>query len=190
MGTTIQLACASIGTHDAWTLTAGATKVIAVAQPDDDATTVIRTSTLNAKQSFNLDNLPGGASAIVSVTTVARFNESAASATTMRAFLLLAGVTENGTTRNPGAAYTTYSEAIAKPGGGTWSVADVNALEVGVEEVADSIETAGCTTLYVEVVYDSAGSDFAVFLTSLLPPLLAVFEGIHRCLLSFLTQPQ
>jgi len=188
MGTTLKLACASIGTHDAWALAAGASKVIAVAEPDDDGTTRINTSTLNAKQSFNLDNLPGGASAIVSVTTVARFNETAASATTMRAFLLLAGATVNGATRNPGGAWTTYSEEIAKPGGGTWSVADVNALEVGCEEVADSVESAQCTTLYVEVVYDSADSGFILFITSLLPPVLALWKGL-QCLRSFWTQP-
>ena len=172
---TINLACASIGTHDAWTLLAGATKVIAVAAPDDDGTTRIGISVLNAKQSFNMDNLPAGSASVSTVDLIARMSESGVSAITARAFVLLSGTIVNGATRAVTSTWTTYTDlAIARPGGGTWTPADVNAMEVGVEEDTDSADSVLCTTLYSTVAYTVGSGDYAIFIASWLPPLLAL----------------
>jgi hypothetical protein len=147
-----------------------------VRSPDDDNTTAITETTNTEKQSFDLQqNYPGIAILnSVSVRMRTRDNDGAIDIT-HRCFLLLGGNTTNGTTRNTGVGSTAYSdwtETLARPGGGSWSKTDLATLEVGVEKLTGGA-TLFCTTLYVTIDYTPPIGGFALFVGSVLPPLLA-----------------
>src|SRR3990172_2422457 len=95
---TAQLEALAIATDDAWTLTAGASKPIAVNSPDDDDTTRIQSATNAQKQSFTLTQL-SGAAIISSVDAFSRTRDNdAASQVTFRTYVRLGGsVTNAGT---------------------------------------------------------------------------------------------
>jgi hypothetical protein len=59
-----------------------------------------------------------------------------ASTVTQRQIAKLGASESQLTARNLGASYTFDRQVLAKPGGGAWTVSDVNALEIGVERTA------------------------------------------------------
>lgn len=70
-------------------------------------------------------------------------------------FLRLSSVETNGTeTGGAQDEFVTRSEVLARPGGGSWSIADLNALQVciGMRTAATGV-WAHCTQIYVEVDY-------------------------------------
>ena len=73
-------------------------------------------------------------------------------------FLRLGGIDSDGTIVSPDTlAYTEYSEAISRPGGGSWQVSDFSTLQVGVI-YSNAAKTAGLrvTQIYIEVTYTAA----------------------------------
>lgn len=176
------LACLAIGASDSWNLVGGGTKPDAVRAPDDDATTMISVSTINAKQSFTLDAFAGGYNAtITDIATFRRTRENGSdSAIACRTYLTLGGNTTNGTANSPvGTTWLDTTEtAWARPGGGTWTAADFDGTsattEIGVEETTDSANSIQVTTLNLTVTYTPFAGGFALWVGAMLPPLLVV----------------
>lgn len=146
---TQNIACGAIGANDSWTLAAGATKVAAVAAPDDDDTTRLTDATSGHKQSFTLDShtIPAG-SKINSISLVFKAKSANGLSKNYRGFFLLGGNTTNGTLRN-NTTYNTFTESIARPGGGSYALIDLSTLEIGMDNQGTDGKTV--TTLYVTV---------------------------------------
>lgn len=111
-----------------------------IGAPDDAATYVYPLSVGGyLSDSYNLPTSGLGAAVVItSVDVTIRGFSAGGGAGTFQPFLLLNGSYTYGTTRNPGAVWTTYTETLSRPGGGAWSVSDIDALEVGVNSYGQS----------------------------------------------------
>jgi hypothetical protein len=159
---TEQLLLAAVGSPDTWTLTAGSTKVAACQTPDDDATSYITSPTANnSEQRFSLDDptLIGSGDTINSVQVRIRHQRAGAPAGTIQAFLVLSTNVSYGTSTATGASWADLTENIAKPGGGTWTLTDLNNLVVGVRNTTNG-RAVFCTT--IEVIADYNPGDRTV----------------------------
>jgi hypothetical protein len=148
MTATIQVA--AVTSPNQWTLGAGANKVVAVNAPNDDDATYIYASTAGYKQQYNLtaNSIPSG-STITSVKISNRAKVTGGSGA-YQGYVVLAGVTVYAPVHSP-ASYTTYEDAVSRPGGGSWAVSDLSSLEVGLYRVAGG--TTRVTSLWIIVDY-------------------------------------
>ena len=120
----------------------------------DDGTTYLRQdNTGQQKDALALENpdIPAGAT-IDSVTVVFRARDNVADQGTAQPFLRLSGGETAGTAVNLTGSWATYRETLARPGGGAWSVADLNALQavIGLARVG-ATDQADATQIYCEV---------------------------------------
>ena len=155
---TENLAMSATGTPNGWTLNAGATKMAAVALPDDAGTTSISSgATAETIQEFTVGNTTGAVASdalISSVQIVCRARRGALEVADAN-FLLTVEVGVNaidGSSHTAGAAFADFTDSfLSKPGGGAWSKADVDDLVLRVRNTeAQDVEV---TTLYVVVTY-------------------------------------
>ena len=62
--------------------------------------------------------------------------------------------TTTGTHVHPGLAFGNYNEILTRPGGGNWSVADIDALQFGIALFDSSgVNTPRCSQIYIVVTY-------------------------------------
>jgi len=117
---------------------------------DDDDTEYLKTIiqiSLHDKHRFNLADI-STIEAVDSVTVTFRCKTNSAGG---RANIFVSGDSTLGTSRSV-ASFTTYTETLAKPGGGGWAVADVNSMQIEVEVASMSIGAyIYCPRLYVTV---------------------------------------
>ena len=159
------LACSAIGTNgDAWSLGADSTKVMAVARPDDDATSYIVTSGSKQFQSYTLSASSAPSTAkLDSVVVISRLTRAGAS--TEKNYLYLgAASTASGINPPPTGSWSTFRNKLARPGGGSWALSDLTSLQVGVYNYSGSAGLK-CTTLYVLAYWTPAslGNFFQLF---------------------------
>ena len=148
----------AVGNYDAWTLTAGADKVVAVQLPDDEGTTMLSASTLNVRESYTLkqSDIPNGIAKVNSIDIVARHRNNSGGADPIRfkPFARLGGTDADYTEVVPAATFGTHTETgVARPGGGAWTAADLLTLEIGILESVDSANLVQVTTLYMVLNY-------------------------------------
>jgi hypothetical protein len=128
----------------------------AVASPDDDSTYLRTTSTSQQKDAFSLQDAADTGGTITSVTVYFRFRSGTASQPGYaQPFLRLSSTETTGTEiLHATTAYTNYYETLARPGGGSWSWADLNSLQVciGLKSYAIVASNPRCTQVYVHVV--------------------------------------
>lgn len=169
----INLFPTTVGSVDAWTLGAGATKPIACQSDDGDTSYITASSAAN--EAFNMDPLPADAVAINgNVITIAKArNTSAGSITVIQRY--------SGANNSSGGLATTGSYAdyqvssATAPGGAGWTPAIVNATEARVDWVSGNQRV----TLMRHVVdYQASARGFAFNVASFLGPLVAV--GLHE----------
>lgn len=142
----------AVGANDAWSLGAGANKVVAVNLPDDSATSYITDATNGHKESYTLATVSVPAGGVVTDVSVTMFcARSGAVNGSVRCFLLLGGNTVNGTTRSASLGYQNFTETLLRPGGGSWASGDFTTLEVGVEQL--SANGTNVSTLSLNVTY-------------------------------------
>jgi hypothetical protein len=148
---TEKLACSGTSTPDDWLLGAGADKVSAVAEPDDDMTSYIigDSSDLQQRYSLSAPTTPPG-STINSVTVSSRVH--AFGAGVQRLGLALGGNTSESSDINMGGGWSTEAVALSRPGGGAWDQTDLAALEVYIVRKASGTDNH-CSTLFVEIDY-------------------------------------
>lgn len=143
--------------EDNWTLSVGSSKVAACQTPDDDASSYISASTA-VRQRFSLSDptLIGSGDVINSVTLRVRTQRGTTPAGSTRGFIYLGGVYANGTTLAGTAGFTSQSDVFTeKPGGGSWTLTDLQNLEAGIENTIGG-RTMRCTTVEIIVDFSSA----------------------------------
>lgn len=155
----------AIGNYDAWTLGAGATKPIAVDPGDpvvhDDDTTYISKANGAAasQQSFTLLPYRPLVASIVSFSYGLRSKIAwAISAESLTVFARLNGVdgATSLATHGVSNAWTTFGAALARPGGGNWTVPDLlnPTLEICVGNPASVDGAVRVSSLWVSVSYE------------------------------------
>jgi hypothetical protein len=141
---------------------------------DDAATYIFGGSGSMVEESYNLSNTALTTETITSVKVYFRVCSSSAAnpqlgnITTSAAdnyikpSLYLSGNTSAGTRVSTASGWKNLSETISRPGGGSWTVDDLDDLEViiGLESPTGY---AVCTQVYVEVTYTSVETGNAVF---------------------------
>jgi len=151
------LVCDAVGTTDNWTLAAGSTKVAAVATDDGDTSRIESGTTSDTIQQFTLANPTAIASGdtINSVTLYAVCKRGGTPPGNYTVSAVLGGNTSDGTSRTSGASYAATSETFTtKPGGGAWTLTDVNNLVLQIRNTQTRNILA--TQLYAVVDYTVA----------------------------------
>lgn len=148
------LALTATTTPDNWTLGAGASKVAAVALPDDADTSYINNAVNNTEQKYQVA-APAVVTAndainFVRIVTVARSTSTLASFLTK--LFYSAGTSTSSTHINVPTSYTTYTDDFAlAPDGGAWTLTKLQSLFASVRMAANRDMRA--TSLYVVVDY-------------------------------------
>lgn len=125
------------GFYGDWTPLGGGASFVEVDETNQDAdTTYISATAVAAKESFGLSDLATTVGSVFGVKTVVSARHDGPGGT-FRPLLRLGGVDAFGTADAPGAGYTGHAEVFENdPAGGDWTIADVNAVEAGVEIVS------------------------------------------------------
>jgi len=128
------------------------------ASPDDITTYVyVSSQTSQLKDAYNLQDGSIPSDAIInSVTVYFRFRStSAGTIAYCQPFLRLGADETTGTERSEVAvAWTTFSETLTRPGGGSWMLSDISSLQVAIGlKQANANNEAQCTQVYVGVNY-------------------------------------
>lgn len=142
----------------------------------DDADTSYAEGNDNAAiERYTIDDLPSMAASITSVDLQWKARYSNVNAANLRAGIYLGGSTTNGTTQTLGSAYAAYSDlGVARPGGGSWLVADVNSSELVIEKITSGADTSSRVTyLWADITY-LLGQGFLFWLFSIFGPLVSV----------------
>lgn len=154
------LQVSAVSSPNSWTLGAGTDKVAAVQSPDDADTTYVAAtpSGSDVEQQYALANPIGIGpnDTILSVKVISRVRKVSGAAGMYRHAAVLSGNVSPGGSKVLTTSYADYQDAFsAKPGGGSWSLADVQNLEVRVVAENGSVGER-LTTLRVEVTYEPA----------------------------------
>lgn len=127
------------GTHTDFGVTGAAANWAAVDEsPPDGDTSFVASNTVGAKDSYAMADLPSSVAAVIAVAPKYAVRKTDAGTRTWAPLLRIGGTDYVGTTQTPG---TSYAQAFqvyeTNPHtGAAWTVADVNALEVGEEVVS------------------------------------------------------
>jgi hypothetical protein len=122
-----------------------------VATPDDDATTVYDSNLSKHYDVYNLEDattIPDTAE-ITGVTVFFRVKGIAGS---FQPRIRLGTNETTGTAVSGAVGWVTHNETLSKPGGGDWTISDINDLQVGIG-IGSSSGNVYCTQVYVAVTY-------------------------------------
>ena len=101
--------------------------------PDDD-TTYVESSTVGEKDTYAYGNITAITGTIHAVQPIVWARKTDAGARTVKTIARLGGVEEDGPAKTLGLTYgQVYDIRHTKPGGGQWTIADVNSAEFGVK---------------------------------------------------------
>lgn len=169
------------GSYNNWTLGAGSTKTNAVRPPDDDDTSYVTTTDENSLDSYTVNDKPGGLVSVNGVNAIVRAKRdnadpAAGGCNMFSAFGASVGGSTGFTTTTSYTTFTTTS--IGRPGGGSWTVADIADSTLGIAFYRNEGNPSGTgntirvTTAYLQVDAVVAAGGFAFLLASLIPGLL------------------
>ena len=142
---------------DQWDLVTGPNKVTAVHSPDDDGTSYIRASDTGYIQRYSLDT-PGipPSSTINSVSVRSRDNCAGTNGGYRQGLALGGNTTESADIIPPGGyVWTDTINALARPGGGSWTLLNLTSLEVYIKCTSSAAWT-NVTSLWIIVDYTEA----------------------------------
>lgn len=153
------LQCNSVGTYDEYFTWPGLPKPPNVNAPDDENASGIGSYiAVSGRQSFTLtaSAIPPG-DVINSLTIRARsVTEAPPNDSSFRCFVRLGGVEVYGAQIWIAQVnWTDYFQALARPGGGSWQLADLATVEIGVW--CDSGDWHWCTSLEATIDYSAPG---------------------------------
>ena len=132
----------------------------AVGSPDDAATTVYTLSTpAQEKDAYALENHTTEDDIINWVKVCFRCRGQTAY-DKAQPYLRLGVVETAGTDVFIAQTFTTYCEELARPGGGNWSWADIDNLQVAIGLTGHDGQAAICTQIYVVVDHGRRGPGF------------------------------
>lgn len=180
----------SEGTNTGATLVSGANKTVAVQTADDLTSYVSLAVGSAAEQDWYVDPLPGYAGEISSV--VHGMRAAGIGGVTngqARPRIRLGGNTVDGTLRvAPTSGWTNYSEALTRPGGGSFTVNDFPGggagCQVAAREGSGADANFGITYIHLDVTWSPAGNGFVCLVGSLAGAALGLAEmaGLARAL--------
>jgi hypothetical protein len=170
----------AIGTDDTWNFV-GSGKVAAINADDADTSYIFIASPQNAKQGFTADYgsvIGGGAAGVGVVNSIGVYSKSRFNGGTsakFRHYVYLSGSYTEGAQQTPTGSYADFnSNALARPGGGSWGSADLTGTEWGFKydeaPNANNLQTYG----YLKLSYEPVSGGFAALVFSVLGPLVAV----------------
>ncbi len=166
----------AVGATTNWTLGAGASKVAAVNTPDDDDTSYIASGTTSGTtQQFTVANPSQvSANAVINfVRIVARCKRGGAQNCNFVVSTVLSASSTDGASQTGATSYAnTQDDFTTKPGGGSWTLTDLQNLEIKIRNT--QARDLRCTTFYVIVDYTPLS------MTNLeRRPLRGVFRGMY-----------
>ncbi|MBA7701765.1 hypothetical protein ES703_110511 [subsurface metagenome] len=161
-----------------------------VLSPDDLTTYVSTTSGTQQKDAYTLPN-PSLTGTINSVKVYFRAGGINDKPHDYQPFLRLGEVETSGTVQTHSlAAFTTYNQILARPGGGNWTWTDINDLQVAIGLMDTGPGNPVCTQVYVEVDYtpavepvitvDPTNYDFDVVEESSTPSTITTYFAIDN----------
>jgi hypothetical protein len=126
--------------------------------PDDSTTNVYGIIADNRRDLYNL-GASSGSGTITAVKIYFRCMGTSGSGEYATPAWKLGGVAVNGTqVGSLSTSYTTYSEVMSRPGGGSWAWTDFASLQAGINlMMTNGKNEAHCTQVYVEITYTLAG---------------------------------
>jgi len=141
---------------DNWTLSAGASKVLAVNTPDDDATSYIASgATINTVQSFTTANPTTikPSDLITNVTVRNRCQRGGSLNAAFQAIIAVNGGTNAfGPSKNSQASWSTFtSDFTTDPDGAPWTLESLNGLQVAIMNT--QTRDVWCSTLSITITY-------------------------------------
>jgi hypothetical protein len=153
-----------------------------VSTPDDGTTIINTLSATEEKDVYNLAS-PSFLGSSVNITSVSVFfrhlDPSAGVHPGWVRPILRLGTSETlGATQASPAAYTTYSQTLAKPGGGEWVASDIESLQAGVGIQGDGVGYIRCTQVYVQINY-TINLDVTLAATYALHSVIASLDGTN-----------
>lgn len=129
--------------------------------PDDIATRLSTTSATYLQASFNVTSSVVPATAqINSVQVFFRIGTSGGGADTFAIpYLVLNGIVSNGTAvQNTAGAWSSFTQTITRPGGGSWTIADFPNILVGIFLHSNGVQTGYLTQEYIIINYTPASA--------------------------------
>lgn len=144
------------------------------ASPDDATSYVYNDNQTQQKDAYNLEDwsVPvGDTFQINSVTVFFRISSPSGAGYGVKGqpFLRLGSAETTGTEETmESSTYITYNETLTRPGGGTWSIDDINSLQVviGLRRSGAASYDARCTQIYAQVDYNATVESLSVTATS------------------------
>lgn len=125
------LAAAAVGYSDQWSVTGGGANKVTATATKDGTTSYISETVNNRIQAFTLEDLPGNVARINSVKVTANGRSTPAATDSFGLGVRLSATNSAAPAITLTTAFADYTTAaIARPGGGSWTVPDVNALEM------------------------------------------------------------
>lgn len=123
---------------------------------DDTSTFVYNTSSTYKYDTYNLPAHSGNYGAINSVTVHVRARKVGSSTNNIVIpCLRLSGTTLDGTAFSLTTSYANYSQVVGRPGGGSWTASDIDALQAGIKVRARGVggEQTEVTQVWIVVDY-------------------------------------
>jgi hypothetical protein len=158
---------AGVGALDELAISGAATawECIDDAVADDNTTRIQHNNTTAARTTCTIDATALTTETITSLDLWHRsaHNSSGGGDDFTWGVLRLGGTTSDLTQRTLSSASNTYNDyedaAAARPGGGSWTVADLSTLEIGARAYETGAGAARVTQVYLEVNYTAGGGD-------------------------------
>lgn len=120
----------------------------------EDGAITFTSSTTNKIDTFTLDDHAANYGVINSVTVYIKCRKSSSSSSnTIAPLLRLSGTNNVGSNLAITTTLALYSQAVSRPGGGSWSAADIDDLQVGYQMKAASGQQPEVDYLYIVVDY-------------------------------------
>lgn len=149
----------AVSTPDGFTLGAGASKVVAVARPDDSDTTYINAALNNTETKFQVaaPAVVGASDTINFVRVVSVVRSTSTLASFFTKLFYSAGTSTGATHTNVPTSYTTINDDYTlAPDGGAWTLTKLQSLFASVRMAAN--RDMRVTTFYVIVDYTASAS--------------------------------
>ena len=125
---------------------------MAVNSPDDDNTSYLQAAADGYVEQYSLaaHTIPSG-SKVNSVSVHSRTRRLSGSGNTHSVHLVLGGSSSVSATHVGATSWVSFTDLLARPGGGSWTLSDLSTLEVGIKRVGSII--VRCTSLWLIVDY-------------------------------------
>lgn len=150
---TLTLRPTGAGTYTELTPSTGANYTCVDETSADDADYVKNpTNSTTKTDTYAMADHTSEVGSISTVEVYWRSKKAAAGAATVTPRLILGGTNSDGSTQNNLTSFATYSQTVARPGGGSWSWTDIDGLEAGVIVIRTSTEI-DVSWLYIVVTY-------------------------------------